>query len=422
MQSIASEVESERNFKSFLQSLGPGIMAATAAIGGSHLVASTKAGAIYGWQLAGVILLVNLLKYPFFRAGVQYTMATGRSLVDGYNALGRGYLIAFFSLTTFAAVVNTAAVVMFTASLLSYFLPISVSITLLSAIVLVISFVILIAGHYKALDSISKIIMMTLVIATVVAAVIAYSNRLTDPIVYQSPSPWTLAALGFMVAMMGWMPAPIEISCLTSIWLINQKKHTNVTRNSALLDFNIGYMTTALLAIVFLALGALILHGSDEPLKTSGIGFSHQLVSMYASTIGEWSRYLIAFVAFACMAGTTLTVLDGYSRAVAEAQRLLQQKSTGHRRTINTWMAIISMIALAILLFFTSSLMAMLDFAMIAAFVTTPIFALLNYRLITSDQIPQEHRISLPLNLLSIFGLIYLFGFLFIFIWWKWLM
>lgn len=93
MQSIASKVESESNFKSFLQSLGPGIMAATAAIGGSHLVASTKAGAIYGWQLAGVILLVNLLKYPFFRAGVQYTMATGRSLVDGYNALGRGYLI-----------------------------------------------------------------------------------------------------------------------------------------------------------------------------------------------------------------------------------------------------------------------------------------------------------------------------------------
>ncbi len=38
-------------FKNILKSLGPGIMMASAAVGGSHLVASTKAGAIYGWEL-----------------------------------------------------------------------------------------------------------------------------------------------------------------------------------------------------------------------------------------------------------------------------------------------------------------------------------------------------------------------------------
>ena len=30
---------------------GPGILMATAAIGGSHLISSTQAGALYGWQL-----------------------------------------------------------------------------------------------------------------------------------------------------------------------------------------------------------------------------------------------------------------------------------------------------------------------------------------------------------------------------------
>lgn len=53
----------------FFRSLGPGILMASAAVGGSHLVASTKAGAIYGWQLAALILLVNLFKYPFFPSG-----------------------------------------------------------------------------------------------------------------------------------------------------------------------------------------------------------------------------------------------------------------------------------------------------------------------------------------------------------------
>ncbi|MER1973531.1 MAG: divalent metal cation transporter, partial [Psychrobacter alimentarius] len=34
---------------------GPGILMATAAIGGSHLISSTQAGALYGWQLAIMI-------------------------------------------------------------------------------------------------------------------------------------------------------------------------------------------------------------------------------------------------------------------------------------------------------------------------------------------------------------------------------
>ena len=42
--------------------LGPGILMAAAAIGASHLVASTRAGAEFGWQLAWLVLAVNLLK------------------------------------------------------------------------------------------------------------------------------------------------------------------------------------------------------------------------------------------------------------------------------------------------------------------------------------------------------------------------
>ncbi|OAV13869.1 Mn2+ and Fe2+ transporters of the NRAMP family [Moraxella catarrhalis] len=39
---------------------------ASAAIGASHLVSSTQAGALFGWQLAIVIILANVLKYSFF--------------------------------------------------------------------------------------------------------------------------------------------------------------------------------------------------------------------------------------------------------------------------------------------------------------------------------------------------------------------
>ncbi|QFI40195.1 divalent metal cation transporter [Moritella marina ATCC 15381] len=405
-----------------IKSLGPGIMMATAAVGGSHLVASTKAGATYGWQLIGLILLVNLFKYPFFRAGVQYTLGTGKSLIQGYAEMGKGYLWLYTGLNVISGIVNTAALLLFSASLLGYFLPWTIPLTTLAAIVLAICLVILLAGHFKALDKLSKVIMGVLVVTTVAAVVIALNQGPVAPTDYVSPSPWQVSAIGFIVIMMGWMPAPIEISSITSLWLKNQQQEQQVTADSALFDFNVGYIGTALLAVAFVILGALVLHGNGAELKSSGIGFSHQLVGMYAQTIGEWSGNLIALVAFFCIFGSTITVIDGYSRALAESQLLITNKALGQRKYHQVWMIAVSACALAILLFFTSSLMDMLNFAMVLAFMTTPIFALINYLLVTRTELPTELKLSTNMKLLSWAGLIYLFSFLAVFIWWKWFM
>jgi Mn2+/Fe2+ NRAMP family transporter len=313
-------------------------MMAAAAVGGSHLVASTKAGAIYGWQLAVLILLVNLFKYPFFKAGVQYTMGTGDSLVEGYAKMGKPYLWIFTVLAVFSGIVNTAALLMFSASLLSYFIPFELSMPVLCGIVLATCLIILFAGHYRALDTLSKVIMAVLTIATLLAVVIAAANPAPVTVTTEGPSPWTLAAIGFLVVTMGWMPAPIEISSLTSVWLKSQCRQQRVTAQSALFDFNVGYIGTAILAIVFLALGALVLHGTGVELSKSGVGFSHQLVGLYASTIGEWSRYLIAVIAFFCIFGSTITVIDGYSRVIAESQRLLKEQKEQSPKVLQGWM------------------------------------------------------------------------------------
>ncbi|MDG2881504.1 divalent metal cation transporter, partial [Vibrio parahaemolyticus] len=246
-------------------------------------------------------LLVNLFKYPFFRAGVQYTMGTGLTLVEGYAKLGRPYLWLFLFLSVVSAVINTAAVLMFSASLLGYFIPFSLSMASLSIIVIVTCLLILFAGHYKALDTLSKVIMSVLTIATLLAVSIAFGNPVEQVANFEPPSPWSIAAIGFIVVTMGWMPAPIEISCLTSAWLKRQSSQQEVTYRSALFDFNVGYIGTAFLAIIFVSLGSLMLYGSGVALESSGVGFSHQLVGLYAATIGEWSRYLIAVIAFFCI-------------------------------------------------------------------------------------------------------------------------
>ena len=51
--------------RNLLKVIGPGLLFASSAIGTSHLVLSTRAGAHHGMIFLWIILLALLLKYPF---------------------------------------------------------------------------------------------------------------------------------------------------------------------------------------------------------------------------------------------------------------------------------------------------------------------------------------------------------------------
>ncbi|GAB0110217.1 divalent metal cation transporter [Pseudoalteromonas distincta] len=401
-------------WKSRLGALGPGILMATAAIGGSHLVASTQAGAIFGWQLFWLILVVNVLKYPFFRFGMEYTLATKNSLVEGYKSKGPFYFYSFIGLNIVAAVVNTAGVLLLTASLLHYALPVVIEVTLLCWILLGVCLAILLLGHFKALDSVAKGIMGLLTLATVIALVIAFSNGPMAPADYVGPSPYELAMLSFMVALMGWMPAPIEISALSSLWLKEKQAQQTVSKSQGLFDFNVGYWLTACLALVFFSLGVLVQYGQSSNIELGGVAFAKQLIDMYALTIGEWARPLVSAIAFLCMFGTTLTVLDGYARTLNESHKLLGFGQSKH--SLNIWLILQALAGMAVILFFKSALGPMLTFAMTLSFVTTPVFAWLNFSLVRSEPAIKH---SVLLRSLTWLGLVYLVGFAVAFVVWK---
>ena len=358
--------------------LGPGILMASAAVGGSHIIASTQAGAIYGWQLTLIIILANVFKYPFFRFGVQYTLDSGNTLLEGYRQKGQLYLLVFFVLNVFATVINTAAVGLLCAAILTFVLPFPVPVPTLSLVVIASCVIILLFGKYRILDGLSKLIMIALTITTVAAVAIALARNGMQgvaPADYISPSPWNLSALAFIVALMGWMPAPIEISAINSMWVVAKRRLTKVSYQDGIFDFNVGFIGTAILAIVFLALGALVQFGSPESVEMVGGKYIAQLINMYASTIGEWARGLIAFIAFMCMFGTTITVIDGYSRTNIESLRILFNKKENRASTLNIAITLASLSGLAVIFYFNNAVGPMLKFAMIASFVSTPVFA-----------------------------------------------
>lgn len=413
-----SETQHNSTWQTKLKALGPGILMASAAVGGSHIVSSTQAGALYGWQLAILVLLINLFKYPFFRFGSQYTAENGKNLIEGYAEKGKAYLLVYFVLNIFSAIVNTAGVGILCAAIVASALPSSIALTTgqLTSIIIVIIWGMLLLGGYRFLDGLSKWIMTALTLATVAAVVIALFQHREYAPDFVVTSPWQMAALPFLVSLMGWMPAPIEISTINSLWSVEKRKTVDFNEEDALFDFNVGYIGTAILAFFFLALGALIQYGNGEPVQGASAAYIAQFVSMYASALGAWAKPLITFIAFLCIFGTVITVIDGYSRANDEALRLLVGKKGTSQKSLATWMTLTSILGLVIVYGFSGQVAIMLRFAMIASFITTPFFAYLNYSLVNN----KEHQVKGWLKWLSIAGLIYLFGFAIFFIY-AWL-
>lgn len=402
-------------WRSRFRALGPGILMASAAIGGSHIIASTQAGALYGWQLALIIVLTNLFKYPFFNFSAHYTLDSGKSLIEGYAEKSRVYLWVFLIMCFLSSTISTAAVALLTAVIIKVSIPgLSLSNNVVSVLVVVSCVLILLTGRYKALDRLSKIIVVSLSITTIIAVAIAVSKGMQMQEGFIEPSPWNMAALAFIIALMGWMPAPIEISAINSLWVTARQRHDPVSYRDGMFDFNVGYITSAVLAVVFLALGVYVQYGSGEAVEVEKGGlYVVQLVNMYTKTIGDWARPLVGFIAFACMFGTTITVIDGYSRAVAESARLVRGRDFFRTRELFAWILWTSASGIALILWFNSALGALLKFAMISAFLTAPVFAWLNYGLVKQDK---KHKLSPVMNLLAIVGLVYLVGFAVLFI------
>lgn len=401
-------------WQSKIKALGPGILMASAAVGGSHIVSSAQAGAMYGWSLLLLVILANLFKYPFFRFGAEYTLETGKNLVEGYAEKGKVYLGIFFILNVFSALVNTAAVGILCAAIVASAFPnaLGLSITQWSLILIVIIWAMLLFGGYKFLDGLAKWIMSALTLATVLAVIVAIIEHPEYGADFVEKTPWQMTALPFIVSLMGWMPAPIEISAINSLWTAEKGKTVDISIKDGLFDFNVGFIGTAILAVFFVAMGALIQYPTGQEVQAAGAAYIQQFVGMYASVLGDWSRFLITFIAFLCIFGTVITVIDGYSRVNAESLRLLFKKKEISQKELNVWMTATSIIGGIIIYFFQGSVAPMLRFAMIASFLTTPFFALLNYLLVTGE----NKNLAKWLKALSILGLVFLFGFAFFFI------
>lgn len=392
-----------------LKSLGPGLLFAAAAVGVSHLVQSTRAGADFGFGLLWALMLANLFKYPFFQYGPRYAAATGNTLLDGYKKLGNGILVISYLISFITMFIIQAAVTIVTAGLAVNLFGTFDMVTW-SLIITGLSILILLLGKYKLLDGMMKYVILLLTLCTIVAVSVALFKT-EQTFNFQQIVPKGTIEITFLIAFLGWMPAPLDISIWQSIWLLEKEKtsHEKTTTQQAIFDFNVGYIGTIFLAVCFVILGALVMYNSGESFSNKGGVFAEQLIQLYTKNLGNFAYVFIAIAAFTTMFSTTITTLDASPRAMSKANDLLFPSKI--KLPYWFWIFLLGIGTYVILRFFRDDMGLMVKIATILSFLTAPFYAILNFILIAGKHTPKEHHPSIYMKILSFLGIVFLVGF-----------
>lgn len=396
-----------------IKNIGPGILLAGAAIGVSHLVQSTRAGAEYGYILLPALLLACISKYPFMLFAANFTAAEQKDVLQGYADLGKWPLRLFYLIHFGSMLIITAAVTLVTAGIVAFLTDLSIDLS--AAFILVFIFLLLTIGNYSGLDFFMKIIISLLTIMTFIAVILAMGiDKNTSLVTFEHPEIFNASGLAFLVAFMGWMPIPIDASVWHSVWTTEKLKSAplnKIQQSGVVWDFKIGYIAASLIAVLFFLLGTLVLFGTGKSFADSSVVFVHQFVQLYASIFGQWSQYLVSFAALITMVSTTLAVTDAYPRVTTKIiKRNFTIPAKNEKSIYVAVLLFVILGAMAIIYVLPDSLGILVDFAAGLSFTTSPLLAYFNYRLVKKLHQKGKYHLSKTVEIISFISLAVLIG------------
>ena len=378
---------------------GPGLIFTGAAIGTSHLVQSTRAGAMFGAALIGVIVLANVLKYPAYRFGIDFSHARRQSLLTGYRELGRWALVLFLVAVIPLVPVIFAALSAATAGIVSTIFGPVLPVPALASLILLAASALLLLGGYRLLDKVNAVMLAFLVVSTLITTAMVVPRVEWATL---GDFAWTgeATSLLFIVALAGFMPNPMDVSVPLSLWKVEADRtlppgsHPSIGEARA--GFKWPYLMTAFMAVCFCVMGAGVMHPQGIAPLSDAPCFAGQVVNLYREALGPGAAVLAAIAALSVMLTTVIAAVDAYCRTLPAAVAVWHGDgdASGTRRAYVASCAVLVGLAIAALFTLMSEFTVLLDFVTSATFVVAPVIALLNHLVVTRCEMPEEARPS----------------------------
>jgi Mn2+/Fe2+ NRAMP family transporter len=247
----------------------------------------------------------------------------------------------------------------------------------------------------------------------VLATVVAFCFELPDPGRVLSGALTPAIPAGSLVTLVALMRMPTDpaASIMHSVWAVKKREEwirdggLESGLRKSLLDLRIGFGISLLIALIFVSLGAVVLHPRGVDLE--GVDLAVKLSQVYTETVGAWTFPLFIGVAFVAIWGSYYANADGVPRMVEQLWNAVTGRSQDSElRPLRVGYTIAILLGGLLLATVLERPLFLVLLAVSAGLIAYPLIYLLNIYAVTR-LIDEEFRPSRLNLLIAYLGVVY---------------
>ena len=305
--------------------IGPGLVVAATGVGAADMVATLAAGSRYGYALLWAVILGVVLKIVLVEGAGRFSLATGKTIFEGWRSLGRWPVWYFGPYIMIWGIVYGASAMSSTALPLAALFP-GVPLIVFAVATGIAGFVLVWFNRYAVFEKITAVLVGLMFVTIVTLAVIATPNipNMLAGLVPRLPE----GGLFYTLALAGGVGGTITLAAY-GYWLREKGWITPGWMRVMRIDNTMAYVMTGIFVISMLIVGAEVVAAANTTIGAGDKGLldlDTVLRERYGEFIGTW--FLIGF--FAAAFSSVIGVWNGVSLMFADFWGNIRGKGSDH--------------------------------------------------------------------------------------------
>ncbi|MDF1706443.1 MAG: Nramp family divalent metal transporter [Aeromicrobium sp.] len=372
--------------------VGPGLVVAGTGVGAGDLVATLTAGSKFGYALLWAVVLGTLFKIALVEGAGRFTLATGRTIFQGWQTLGRWTGWYFGPYIVIWGVVYGATAMSSSALPLVALFPDGPDLKVWAIAMGLAGFALVWLGRYGLVEKLMATFVGIMFTTVVGAAILATPNlpEMVGGLAPRIPE----GGLVNTLAVAGGVGGTITLAAY-GYWLREKGWSTPGWMRVMRLDNSMAYVMTGIFVVAMLVVGAELLYSSNIAVGTGDralIGLSDVLDDRYGEFFGKLFLFGFWASSFSSLLGVwhgvSLMFADylGTSRGLDKDDPRMHARGTYYRAYV-LWLTFPSMA----LLFLDEPVAVILAYGVLGS-IFMPFLALTLLGLLNTDRVPREWR------------------------------
>ena len=395
---MSSQTQAQQETAPRWRLIGPGLVVAATGVGAADLVATLVAGSKYGYALLWCAVLGCLMKIVLVEGAGRYSLATGRTIFEGWSSLGRWTTWYFGPYIVVWGFVYGAAAMAGTGLALYSLMPF-LGVKAWGIISGLIGLALVWTGRYGFFEKVLSVMVLLMFVSMVGAAALTLPN-LPDLVVGMVPMVPDGGIL-YVLSLAGGVGGTITLAAY-GYWLREKGWDTPRFMRVMRIDNTVAYVVTGLFVVATLIVGAELLYSAQIAVATGDAGMldlSNVLEDRYGAAAG--TVFLVGF--WAAAMSSLVGVWNGVSLMFADFVAHVRGLGADHpdaRSGGKYYKAYILWLTIPpiILIFLGQPVYLILAYGVLGA-LFMPFLAVTLLWLLNTDRVPREWRNKLPANI-----------------------